>query len=120
MGGVVYYANYLRFIERARSDALRELGVDQNSMREAGIVFVVTRVEADYLSPARYGDVIRVETEVAEARRASATLSQNVFRGAQALFRARVSFACMSLSGRPARFDEATRAALAALSPSSA
>ena len=51
MGGVVYYANYLKFIERARSEIVEELGVDQNVMNEAGLVFVVTRVVADYLAP---------------------------------------------------------------------
>ena len=115
MGAVVYYANYLRFIERARSDALREAGVDQVAMRAAGLVFVVTRLEADYLAPARYEDVIRVETETEAARGASATLAQRIFRGAEPLFRARVTFACMSLEGRPTRLPAGTRAALAAM-----
>jgi len=53
MGGVVYYANYLKFIERARSEIVAELGVDQNAMKADGLVFVVTRVVADYLAPAR-------------------------------------------------------------------
>ncbi|MEO0919653.1 MAG: thioesterase family protein, partial [Pseudomonadota bacterium] len=56
MGGVVYYANYLKFIERARSTIVEELGVDQNVMKAEGVVFVVTRVEADYLGAARLGD----------------------------------------------------------------
>ena len=62
MGGVVYHANFLRFIERARSDYVRRLGVDQNAMRDAGIVWVVTRIEADYLSPSRFEDELTVET----------------------------------------------------------
>ena len=53
MGGIVYYANYLKFIERARSDWVREIGIDQNAMRDEGVVFAVRRVEADYLSPAQ-------------------------------------------------------------------
>ncbi|MEM8753216.1 MAG: YbgC/FadM family acyl-CoA thioesterase, partial [Pseudomonadota bacterium] len=54
MAGVVYHANYLKYIERARSNALREAGVDQGAMRADGLVFVVTRIEADYLAPARF------------------------------------------------------------------
>lgn len=112
MAGVVYYANYLKFIERARSDALREAGVDQRAMREAGLVFVVTRLEADYLAPARYDDVIAVETTTAEVRRASAALRQTVRRGGETLFRATVRFACMTVDGRPVRMPAETLAAL--------
>ncbi len=115
MGAVVYHANYLRFIERARSDALAEAGVDQGAMRAAGLVFVVTRIEADFLSPARYGDMIRVETEATETRGASATLAQAVFREGTPLFRARVVFACMTIKGRPVRLPAEARAALAAM-----
>lgn len=117
MAGVVYYANYLKFIERARSDALREAGVDQRAMREAGFVFVVTRVEADYLAPARYDDVIQVTTALEEVKGASATLSQAVTRGGATLFRSKVRFACMTVEGRPVRMPEAARAALDALAP---
>lgn len=115
MAGVVYYANYLKFIERARSDALREAGVDQRAMRAAGLVFVVTRLEADYLAPARYGDVIAVRTETAELRGASAALRQTVSRDGAPLFRSLVRFACMGVEGRPVRMPEAARAALRAM-----
>ena len=54
MAGIVYYANYLRYIERSRSDWVRDVGIDQLAMKEAGVVFAVRRVEADYLSPARF------------------------------------------------------------------
>ena len=112
MAGVVYYANYLKFIERARSDALRESGVDQRAMRAAGLVFVVTRLVADYLSPARYDDVITVETATAEVKGASARLRQTVRRDGSALFQADVTFACMTDEGRPTRMPAAARAAL--------
>ncbi|MEM7523737.1 MAG: tol-pal system-associated acyl-CoA thioesterase [Pseudomonadota bacterium] len=115
MAGVVYYANYLKFIERARSDALREAGVDQAAMREDGAVFVVTRIEADYLSPARYDDVISVTTELAEVKGASAALRQFVKRDGETLFRSFVRLACMTTAGRPVRMPAAARAALAAL-----
>lgn len=115
MAGVVYYANYLKFIERARSDALREAGVDQRAMREAGLVFVVTRLEANYISPARYDDVISVTTETAEVKGASAALSQVVRRGEDVLFRSIVRFACMTTEGRPVRMPATTKAALAGM-----
>ena len=62
MAGIVYYANYLRYIERARSDIVEEYGLDQRAMRAEGIVFVVTRVEADYLGTAGFGDRLEVRT----------------------------------------------------------
>ena len=63
MAGIVYYANYLKFIERARSDWVRQKGVDQNAMKdEDGVVFAVRKVEADYLMPARFDDELLVET----------------------------------------------------------
>ena len=63
MAGVVYHANYLKFIERARSDWVASLGVDQNSLRVTGEVFAVRRIAAEYLAPAEFGDVLRVETQ---------------------------------------------------------
>ena len=87
MGGVVYHANFLRFIERARSDYVRRLGVDQNAMRNAGIVWVVTRIEADYLSPARFEDELIVETVPEKMTTARLTMSQIVRRGARAVSR---------------------------------
>lgn len=115
MAGVVYYANYLKFIERARSDALREAGVDQRAMREAGFVFVVTRLIADYKAPARYDDVLDVTTELKELKRASATLLQDVRRDSVLLFSSEVQFACMSDAGRPVRMPEAAAMALTSM-----
>ena len=91
MGGVVYHANFLRFIERARSDYVRRLGVDQNAMRNAGIVWVVTRIEADYLSPARFEDELIVETVPEKMTTARLTMSQIVRREGRELFRAKVT-----------------------------
>ena len=63
LAGIVYYANYLKFIERARSEYVREMGVDQVAMKEEdGVVFAVRKVEADYLSPAKFDDALVVET----------------------------------------------------------
>src|SRR5687768_16100758 len=81
-GGVVFYANYLRFAERGRTEALRSLGFENKSLSDnEGILFVVRRVEADYLAPARLDDMLTIRTRVAEVRNASFTMSQTVVRG---------------------------------------
>ena len=104
MAGIVYYANYLRYIERGRSEWVREVGLDQNRMKdEDGIVFAVRRVEADYLAPARLDDRLDVLTWVAERRPARMVMGQEVRRGDQVLFRALVTVICMTLDGRPVR-----------------
>lgn len=111
LAGIVYYANYLRFIERARTEWVRTLGIDQVALRDAGMVFVVRRVEADYLSPARFDDVLEVRTEVAEGRQAQVTLRQKILRGETTLFDARVTLVAVGADGRPRRLPEALRAA---------
>lgn len=117
MAGIVYHANYLKFIERARSDALRDHGVDQNAMRDEGLVFVVRSMDCGWLAPARYEDLLEVTTEAVAIKRASATLRQRVLRGGTALFEADVLIACMGLEGGPRRIPEGAAAALARLSP---
>jgi len=113
MGGVVYHANFLRFIERARSAYVRSLGVDQNAMRDAGIVWVVSRIEADYLSPARFEDALTVETTVEKVTSARLTMAQVVHRDGRALFRATVTAVCIDMhSGKPVRLPAEVRASL--------
>ena len=104
MGGIVYYANYLRYIERARSDWVRSLGVDQNAMREKdGVVFVVRRVEADYLKPAKFDDELLVRTVVKAVTGVRLIMSQEVIRGDDLLFQAEVTVVCVGEGGAPAR-----------------
>lgn len=104
MGGIVYYANYLRYIERARSDWVRSLGVDQNAMREKdGVVFVVRRVEADYLKPAKFDDELLVRTVVKVVTGVRLIMSQEVIRGDDLLFQAEVTVVCVGEGGAPAR-----------------
>lgn len=95
-GGVVYYANYLKFMERARSEWLRSHGIEQDALRdESGIVFVVRRVEIDYLSPARFNDELEVSVALHEAGRASLSVRQELTRGSTRLARAEVALACV-------------------------
>ncbi|RLJ99015.1 tol-pal system-associated acyl-CoA thioesterase [Ruegeria conchae] len=110
MGGVVYHANYLKFIERARSDWVRKLGNDQNAMRDAGIVWVVRRIEADYLAAARFEDELVVETEMVSLSGARLTMSQLVRRGETEIFRAAVTAVCMNAQGKPVRLPAEIRA----------
>ncbi|MFP5510463.1 MAG: tol-pal system-associated acyl-CoA thioesterase [Paracoccaceae bacterium] len=103
MAGIVYYANYLRYIERARSDWVRGLGIDQNAMKAQGLVFAVRRVEADYLMPARLDDELVVETEVVQVTGARLVMDQVVRRGKDRLFHAIVTVVVITESGHPAR-----------------
>lgn len=108
LAGIVYYANYLRFIERARTEWTRALGIDQTRLKEdEGAVFAVRRVEADYLSPARFDDELTVTTQVARITPARIELDQQVLRGQQLLFAARVTLACLGPDMRPRRLPGA-------------
>jgi acyl-CoA thioester hydrolase len=113
LAGIVYYANYLKFIERARSEWVRGLGIDQALLRaQQGIVFAVRRVEADYLRPAVFDDVLSVQTVLADLSGARLVLDQAVLRGAQTLFTARVTLVCLTAAGTATRFPTALRTAL--------
>lgn len=112
LGGVVYYANYLKFIERGRSEALRALGIDQLALKEAGLVFVVRRLTAEYLSPARFDDLVEVVTDIDTVGGASVGMAQEVRRDGAVLFRATVQVACMDLAGRPRRLPPEVRVPL--------
>lgn len=104
MAGIVYYANYLKFIERGRSEWVRDIGVDQNALKaEHGLVFAVRRLSAEYISPARLEDLLVVHTDLAALRGASFVMEQEVRRGEQTLFTARVEVVVMSVAGRPSR-----------------
>ena len=97
-GGVVYYANYLKFCERARTEWLRTFGVSQQALiDEQGLGFVVRSVQADYLAPARLDDALEVVTRVAMLRRASILFEQQVMRGQELLFTTRVLLASIDL-----------------------
>ena len=107
LGGVVYYANYLRFIERARSEWIRGLGIDQIKMRdEDEAIFVVTKIKADYLSPARFDDILRVDTRIKVVSPVRAYFYQNIFREEKVIFRSEVCVTCTSNSGKVLRLPE--------------
>ena len=104
LSGVVYHANYLRFMERARSDMLRLAGVDQRAAHEAGEgAYAVASLAIRYAAPARLDDALIVETKVTEVRAASVSIHQRVMRGAILLAEADVVAALVAPSGRPRR-----------------
>ncbi|HMZ02348.1 MAG TPA: tol-pal system-associated acyl-CoA thioesterase [Burkholderiaceae bacterium] len=108
-GGVVFYANYLKFFERARTEWLRGLGFSQQAMREAdGAIFVVSDTALQYRQPARLDDELSVTVELVEAGRASLTLQQQAWRGATLLAEGRIRIGCVDAGNfRPRRIPNA-------------
>ena len=116
LAGIVYYANYLRFLERGRTEALRAAGVDQGRLgRERGIVFAVRRVAIEYLRPARLDDLLTVTTAITRLRGASVEMRQAVWLGDAPLATAEVTVAAMTVDGRPARLPTDIREVFSAL-----
>ncbi len=103
-GGVVYYANYLRYLEQGRTEFLRERGVSVRALQEQGYLIPVMRLEIDYLAPAIMDDLIRIKTAVQEITSATCTLSQQVVRvsDGETLVDAKVTLACLG-PGKKAR-----------------
>lgn len=113
LAGIVYYANYLKFIERGRSEWIAALGIDQMELRaRQGVVFAVRRVEADYLRPARFGDDLVVETRLSAIGGARIVLEQAVLRGGERIFQAEVTLVCLSEDGHAHRLPAEVRARL--------
>lgn len=112
LAGLVYYANYLKFIERARSEWVRELGIDQVEMKADGFVFAVRRVEADYIAPARYDDELEVVSTMQENTGARLVFRQEVRRGDVTLFSALVTVVCLTTNGAVARLPAVLRRSL--------
>ena len=102
--GIVYYANYLKFMERARSDMIRAVGVDQAAeLRASGSAYAVVEVDIRYLRPGRLGDDLLVLSSVEAVRAASVLIHQRVMRGKEQLTDARVTAAFLDGEGRPRR-----------------
>ncbi|MFC1673343.1 tol-pal system-associated acyl-CoA thioesterase [Pseudomonadota bacterium] len=109
-GGVVYYANYLKYAERARTEMLRHLGIESSVLQdEFGIGFVVRKLDAEYLSPARLDDVLDVWLDITKIGGASMEGVQTILRGSEPLVRLKIKLGCMKLSGGPGRLPENVR-----------
>ncbi len=105
--GYVYHANYLKYCERARSGYLRDVGVDQNAMFAEGLAFVVRKMDCEFIRPAKFDDVLDVETRLTEVSGARFELAQLVKRGEAVLFSATVTVAIIGKNGRPQRIPAA-------------
>ncbi|TGY90256.1 tol-pal system-associated acyl-CoA thioesterase [Marinicauda algicola] len=114
--GVVYYANYLKFFERGRTDALRTAGVSHEQLLRADppLGFAVRRITVEYALPARIDDALTVETRFLEARGARMAIAQRILRGDDLIATAEVEAACIDLDGRPRRLPKSVSQALAA------
>ena len=114
-GGVVFYANYLKFFERARTEWLRALGFGQQQMRaEQRLLFVVTDTQVRFLKPARLDDELTVTVQLASAARATLSLAQAALRGPALLADSRITLACVEAeSFRPRRLPKSILDALA-------
>jgi len=110
LGGIVYYANYLKFIERARSEWIRSLGIDQLTLKDDyRMIFVVSRVEADFLLSAKYDDILSIITRVQKLTSVRIVLNQEIFRKTKLLFRSVVSIVPISSKGSVLRLPEDIR-----------
>ena len=103
-GGVVYHARYVAFCERARSDCLRLLGIHQSRMED--LVFVVRRINCDFLRPARLDDLLEIHTRFEELAGARIEIGQEVMLNGNTLFKADVTVALVDARGRPKRLPE--------------
>jgi acyl-CoA thioester hydrolase len=112
-GGMVYYANYLRFMERARTEYLAELGVSVAELHNQGMFLVVTHLDISYRGAARLGETLEVTTELTEAKTVRVTLRQRVLRAGTLLVDALLTFACIDREGKPQRLPPAFEAGTA-------
>jgi len=116
-GGVVYYANYLKYFERGRTELLREKGIPLPDLHAEGTVFVVTKAEVSYIAPCRYGELIRVDTRLSALGGATMTFEHTVMREGSddAAVRGSVTLACVNGVGRPVRIPRLLKDALGRL-----
>ncbi len=114
--GVVYYANYLRFFERGRSEYMRLIGVHHHQLAvlDEPLAFAVSTINIRYLSPARIDDLVCVKSRLVSARGASFTLDQWVERDGQTLAEAQVQVVCIDLKGHPRRMPKELQSAIKA------
>ncbi len=111
-GGVVYYGNYLRYLERARTEFLAGKGIDVVKYHQLGFFFVVVNVDINYKKPARLGDIIEVTTEILDIKNATITFLNKIYKDNDLLVEAKVTIACMGNDGKPKRFPEEVKRAL--------
>ena len=105
-GGVVYYANYLRYFERARTEFFLEKGIDVAAYHNEGYLFAVIAVDVNFKKPARLGEILDITTELTETTNATITLKQHALHNGILLVEAGVRLACIDKNGKPRRLPE--------------
>ncbi|MBC8158069.1 MAG: tol-pal system-associated acyl-CoA thioesterase [Alphaproteobacteria bacterium] len=112
-GGIVYYANYLKYAERARSEMLREVGIESSRlMDEDNIALTVRKCAVDYHKPARLDDALEVHTRITQVGGASLQGAQHIKCDGKDIVVVHIKLACMAMTGKPARLPEGLRATL--------
>jgi len=112
MGGVVYHSNYLNFCERARSDAFFKKGI--TPVLENGH-FVARKVEADYFLSAKLGDILRVDSQLIEMKKASFVILQTILKNEKKIFEMKITLAYITFEGKPQKIDDTTKELLFSL-----
>jgi len=110
MAGIVYYANYLKYIERGRSTMVREAGISQGQMKGEGLVFAVYHVDATYKRSAKLDDELTITTKVQHLSAVKMLFLQDVMRADEVLFTSKVTVICMTTAGKPVRLPAGFRA----------
>ena len=106
-GGVVYYANYLKFIERARTDLIQNLGFSLNQLSsDLGSLFVVKKIECEYMASARLEDELFVKTKILEVKNASFRLQQNIEIKKKLIFTSEILLVCINSNGKPVKIPQ--------------
>lgn len=111
-GGIVYHASHIRYAERGRTEYLRNAGfLNSDLMSEMGVLFVVRRIEAEYLKPAKLDDLLTVRTALQTIKNTSFVMSQKIIRGDEILFDMNVTLVCINPEGKPIAMPPAVKAA---------
>ena len=106
-GGVVYYANYLKFTERARTNMIQELGFKLNQLKDDyDCLFIVKKVNCEYLQSTKLEDILEVHSKIIQVKNASFELDQNIFRDHKIIFQSNIIMVCVNTEGKPKKIPE--------------
>lgn len=111
-GGVVYYANYLKYMERARTEYLAEKGIDVSDYHNKGFIFAVVNAEIHYKSPAKLGDIIEIFTDILEITKVTIKIKHIIKKNDRILVEAVIRLACINKEGKPQRIPDSIKKAL--------
>ena len=106
-GGIVYYANYFKFIERARTESLRDLGLVQSKLKERySIIFVVRNVVAEFIKPARLDNLLEITTNYIKVGKLSVEIEQEIFLDSIIIFKAKIKLGIVNITGKPKKLPD--------------